>query len=403
MKSKLQAQTKEEYKETELGLLPKYWDVQVFTKCIEKVEAPKKIKFYQPEYLEYGRYAIVHQGQELIAGYHNDEKRLYAGDLPIIIFGDVSRIFKFIDFPFSLGADGSKIIIPKRNLLDTKYFFFYLKTLDIPSRGYNRHYKDLKEKKIVIPPLPEQQKIAYVLSTVQLAKEKTDGLIKSLKELKKAMIKHLFTYSAVSFEDEDKVELKDTEIGKMPKNWEVVKLGDVCSYKTGKLNSEAGKKLGAYPFFTCSQETFKIDTYSFDQEALLLAGNNAQGKYSIKHYKGKFDVYQRTYVLTIKDTKKADYTYLLYEIQRKLETLRNQSLGSTTKYLTAGIITSLNLVLPKISEQQQIALILSSIDTKIEAEEQSKEAIEQLFKSLLHNLMSAKIRVTDLKIEGTNG
>ena len=75
------------------------------------------------------------------------------------------------------------------------------------------------------------------------------------------------------------------------------KLGDIASIKTGKLNSNVAKEKGKYPFFTCSQVTLKTNTYSFDTEAVLLAGNNAQGIFPIKYYEGKFDVYQRTYVI----------------------------------------------------------------------------------------------------------
>ena len=75
-------------------------------------------------------------------------------------------------------------------------------------------------------------------------------------------------------------------------------LGEISTIKTGKLNSEAAVINGIYPFFTCSQETYRTNTFSFDQEAVLLAGNNASAIYPLKIYCGKFDVYQRTYVIS---------------------------------------------------------------------------------------------------------
>ena len=81
------------------------------------------------------------------------------------------------------------------------------------------------------------------------------------------------------------------------------KLSDVATFTTGKLNSNAAIENGIYPFFTCSPETLKINTFAFDQEAILLAGNNAEGNFCIKYYNGKFNAYQRTYVISNKKTK----------------------------------------------------------------------------------------------------
>ena len=80
-------------------------------------------------------------------------------------------------------------------------------------------------------------------------------------------------------------------------NFQTFKLKEVVSFKTGKLNSNAAKPNGTYPFFTCSQETFKTDTYAFDTECVLLGGNNAAGIYPLKYFCGKFDAYQRTYII----------------------------------------------------------------------------------------------------------
>ena len=83
----------------------------------------------------------------------------------------------------------------------------------------------------------------------------------------------------------------------MMNSWRECKLGEIATYRTGKLNSNASTENGKYPFFTCSPITAKIDNYAFDEEALLLAGNNANGIFSLKYYKGKFNAYQRTYLI----------------------------------------------------------------------------------------------------------
>ena len=170
----------------------------------------------------------------------------------------------------------------------------------------------------------------------------------------------------------------------------MVRLEDVCTFTTGKLNSEQATADGQYPFFTCSQETFRIDSYSFDQEAILLAGNNARGIYSVKYYKGRFDAYQRTYVITVKDTKRLSYQYFLYDLFLKLELLRRQSIGATTKYLTASIIKNLGLTLPSPSEQLTISSVLWSCDEKIAALEQEAERLDELFHAMLDELMTGQ-------------
>ena len=79
--------------------------------------------------------------------------------------------------------------------------------------------------------------------------------------------------------------------------WKEYRLGEIAELRTGKLNSNAAVPYGKYPFFTCAPETFYINKYAFDQKAILLAGNNAEGNFNIKYYEGKFNAYQRTYVI----------------------------------------------------------------------------------------------------------
>ena len=235
-----------------------------------------------------------------------------------------------------------------------------------------------------LPPLPEQRAIAHVLQTIQEVKAVRQRELALERERKAALMDYLFSYGT---KGEPR---KQTEVGNIPESWEVVRLEDVCTFTTGKLNSEKAKADGQYPFFTCSQETFRIDSYSFDQAAILLAGNNARGIYSVKYYKGRFDAYQRTYVITIKDTKRLSYQYFLYDLFLKLELLRRQSIGATTKYLTAPIIKNLGLTLPSPSEQLMISSVLWSCDEKIAALEQEAERLDELFHAMLDELMTGK-------------
>ena len=103
--------------------------------------------------------------------------------------------------------------------------------------------------------------------------------------------------------------------------WKEYKLGEFATFKTGKLNSNAAVENGCYPFFTCSPETLRINDYAFDQKAILLAGNNAEGNFNIKYYEGKFNAYQRTYVINPID-KRLDIKFLYYALSICLQSFK---------------------------------------------------------------------------------
>ncbi|HOC78689.1 MAG TPA: restriction endonuclease subunit S, partial [Methanofastidiosum sp.] len=142
-------------KETEIGPVPEDWEVVKFDSCINKQNS-KLEKIKKQEYNLYGRYPVIDQGQDLIAGYWDNEKDVYKKNLPVIIFGDHTRIIKYIDFPFVTGADGTKILVPNTSVVFPRFFYYSLLNLKIPSRGYNRHYSLLRDFKIPLPPLPIQ-------------------------------------------------------------------------------------------------------------------------------------------------------------------------------------------------------------------------------------------------------
>ena len=118
--------------------------------------------------------------------------------------------------------------------------------------------------------------------------------------------------------------------------WKEYKLGEIAEFRTGKLNSNAAVGNGKYPFFTCAPETYYIDDYAFDQKAILLAGNNAEGNFNIKYYEGKFNAYQRTYVINPINND-VDIHYLYYALQLCLQSFKALSQGTSTKFLTAKI------------------------------------------------------------------
>lgn len=124
-------------------------------------------KIASDEYLKYGKYPIIDQGKDFVAGYSNEGNRLYT-DVPAIIFGDHTRILKFVTEPCFLGADGVKLLKSKFHDCNDKYLFYALKSIKIPNTGYNRHFKWLKASKIDLPDRKTQDFIVNVLDNIEL-------------------------------------------------------------------------------------------------------------------------------------------------------------------------------------------------------------------------------------------
>ena len=166
------------------------------------------------------------------------------------------------------------------------------------------------------------------------------------------------------------------------KEWKTYKLGNIVNFTTGKLDSNAADINGKYPFFTCSPETLKINSFAFNQKAILLAGNNAEGNFSVKYYEGKFNAYQRTYVISISDENVVDYKFLYYALKICLLRFKMMSQGTSTKFLTKSILNSFEIDLPNIETQQSIASILASIDSKIQINRQINDNLERQLQCL---------------------
>lgn len=159
--------------------------------------------------------------------------------------------------------------------------------------------------------------------------------------------------------------------------WAVQKLEEIVSIKTGKLDSNAAVPNGQYPFFTCDPQTLAINTYAYDTEAVLLAGSNASGNYTAKYYHGKFNAYQRTYIIESIDKGKLDIHYFLYALNEQLALLKSISSGSTTKFLTMSMLKPLSVPCPTISVQHRIASILSAYDDLIENNRRQIKLLEE--------------------------
>ncbi len=155
------------------------------------------------------------------------------------------------------------------------------------------------------------------------------------------------------------------------------KLKDVSIIKTGKLDSNAAVEGGEYPFFTCNPITLKINNWAYDTEAVLLAGNNASGNYTAKYYKGRFNAYQRTYIIETANKDELLVRFLCYAINQQLRLLKTMSSGSTTKFLTIRMLHGIAIPCPDIGTQNRIVNILGTIDDLIENNQKQIKLLEE--------------------------
>lgn len=258
------------------------------------------------------------------------------------------------------------------------YFLYYLLgNLELPKLakgvkpGINRN--EVYSIDVQIPPLHEQQRIVAILdeafAAIATAKENAEKNLQNARELFESYLQ------SVDAEKES--------------------LGTLVDITTGKLDANAATEKGQYPFFTCSREIFAIDKFAFDCEAILLAGNNAVGDFNVKHYKGKFNAYQRTYVITVNKESRVLYRYLYFQMLKSLKEFKTKSVGAGTKFLKLGMIKDLRIALPSLPEQRSIVAKLDALSAetkKLEAIYQQKLAdLDELKKSVLEKAFSADL------------
>ena len=174
----------------------------------------------------------------------------------------------------------------------------------------------------------------------------------------------------------------------MKKDWTYKKLGELTKIKTGKLDANASSEDGIYPFFTCSREPLRISSYSYDCECVLVAGN---GELNVKYYSGKFDAYQRTYIIeALPDSGIMTY-YMYHFFNQYVETLRQKSIGGIIKYIKLGDLTNALIPIPPLSIQRSIVSELDLLHSVIEKKQEQLRALDNLAQSLFYQMFGDPI------------
>ena len=185
---------------------------------------PRQPKIKRAEYRLTGRFPIVDQSQAQIAGFTDDEPSLYKGKLPVVVFGDHTRVLKFVDFPFCVGADGTQLLRPTPDN-DIRYFYYALRNIDLTNYGYERHFKYLKEERIRVPLLPVQRRIAKVLSAYDDLIEINRRRIESLDAASLAFYREWFLRGR--FPGRANRLPIASAVSDLPKGWDVKRLDEV--------------------------------------------------------------------------------------------------------------------------------------------------------------------------------
>ena len=211
---------------------------------------------------------------------------------------------------------------------------------------------EIKEVTLNFPTPKEQTKIAEFLSAVDDKISQLSRQLELLNQYKKGVMQKIFSQE-IRFKNDNGEDFGE---------WEEDSLGNLCSITTGKLDANAMVENGKYRFYTCAREYYYINDFAFDTDALLISGNGANVGY-IHHYNGKFNAYQRTYVL---DNWKQNIIYIKYFLEMFLKKRINDGKNEgNTPYIVLSVLSEMPIKLPSIQEQEKIAEFLTAIDERI--------------------------------------
>ena len=279
--------------------------------------------------------------------------------------------------------------IPFKNVANVKFVKYSFDILQRDCKNIsqgtaqdNLSWKKLSTIKFPMPSIDIQNKIVDILSAYDDLIENNEKQIQLLEEAAQRLYKEWFI--DLRFPGHENVEIIDG----VPVEWEYLEFLNIAPIITGKKDANFGSENGKYLFFTCSQQPRLAESYSYDCDAVILAGN---GDFNVKLYRGKFEAYQRTYVLS---PYKTEHLYLLfYTIKNRMNYLIQGASGSTIKFLTKGMIADIKVLVPTCEILNQYNEIAESLQSKLEVLIYQNKLLTEARDRLLPKLMSGEIEV----------
>ncbi len=307
----------------------------------DKTKYGTKIK--TSEYCEMGAHLIIDQGQEQVAGYTDIEEGVFE-EVPVIIFGDHTRVIKYVDKPFFLGADGVKVLRSKFKNANYKYLYYALKNARIPNTGYNRHFKWLKEVQIEYPDYRRQENVVKILDKVSDLIETRQHEIKRLEDLIKARFVELFGNPVIN-----------------SKNLRTMALKDVLRLKAGDFTaaSDISDKLtetNKYPCFGGNGIRGYVTEYNQEGEYSLIGRQGALSG-NVQFAKGKFRNTEHA-LLVVPMVEMNDIW--LNQLLINLDLKRYQT-GAAQPGLSVKNLQEISIIMVPITEQNQFAAFVVEV------------------------------------------
>lgn len=395
--------------------LPKDWKWVKLNEICDKVSL-NKIKIKQKQYLPEGKYPVIDQGQDLIGGYFNDEKLIVPNEPPYIIFGDHTKIKKFINFKFIPGADGVKVLKPKE-IIEPKFLFYSLFTIKIEDKGYARHFQLLEKELFPLPPLETQQAI------VSKIEELFSELDKGVEDLKTAQ-QQLKTYrqSVLKYAFEGKLTNKKVKDGELPKGWNIFKIGEVCKTIDGDRGPNYPKKeefskegyclylstknvredrfLFEETIFITKEKDEKLRSGKLQKNDVVITTRGTLGNVALYDNKVPFKhirINSGMLILRIENENLNNY-YLMKFITSPvfINQLKNMQTGTAQPQIPANILREIEIPIPPNLEEQhqivqEIESRLSVADKMEESIAQSLQQAEALRQSILKKAFSGEL------------
>lgn len=363
-----------------------------------------------------GRFPVIDQGQEQVAGWTDDESAVIDAPLPLVVFGDHTRAFKFLETPFARGADGTQLLRPKADI-DPLFFFYACRAIDLPARGYNRHFTVLKEKELSYPPdANEQRAVAGVLRKTESALQQQAALLDNLQELKRAAMRELFTRGLRGEAQ------KETEIGLVPESWLVERLDTlakvvstrmayselesvqpgqengvrVIGIKVSDMNRAGNETVLASAALEKSLDAKLAEYRCAPPGTIVFPKRGAAIATNKKRLTNTWSVFDPN-VIGVVPGDSINSGFLFHWFQSfDLKTITEPG---PTPQLNKKHLDTLLIPAPTDAEEQcNIAAILDALDRKIALHRDKRAVLEELFQSLLHRLMTGDIRVADLDL-----
>lgn len=339
------------------------WEMILFTDIFVDVTS-KATKIPKENYLGQGKFQIIDQGKDDIAGYTNEHSGLFA-ETPAIVFGDHTRILKYVDQPLFIGADGVKLLKSKLANVNYRYLYYALYSVKIENTGYNRHFKWLKESEIPLPPLDEQKRIA---KNLDLASEIAKGYKEQLAELDKLVQSVFYEMFGDPVTNE--------------KGWDVKKLGKMSNLKAGK-NIKANQLFcqnvyHKYPCYGGNGIRGYIDKFSHDGIYSLIGRQGALCG-NVQLTSGKF--YPTEHAVVVSPKISIEPLWLNYTL--KLLNLNRFQTGAAQPGLNIDILSDIDIITCDMPLQTRFASIVTEIEAQKAQVQRALTKAENLFNSLM--------------------